>query len=61
MALSKEAIEKFKRIYYQETGEEISDEKARELGENLLSLFRIILRPIPQQIEKEDNDDSEPL
>lgn len=60
MRLSKEAIEEFKRIYSQEMGEEISDEKARELGESLLSLFKIIYRPIHQKIDKEDNSTPEP-
>ncbi len=52
MGLSKKAVEEFKKIYSQEIGEEISDEKTRELGENLISLFRIIYRPIPQVKEE---------
>jgi hypothetical protein len=47
MALSKEAIEEYKRIYKRNFCEEISDEEAREQGENLINLFRIIYRPIP--------------
>lgn len=47
MALSKEAIQEFKEIYLKEFKEEISDEKAQELGQNLIDLFRIIYRPIP--------------
>jgi hypothetical protein len=64
MELSKEAIEEFKKIYYQEFGTAISDEKARELGENLLSLFEIIYRPLPGSDEAEpivkNNKDSKP-
>ena len=48
MGLSQEAINEFKKIYRRELGEEISNEKARELGEDLISLFRIIYRPIPE-------------
>jgi hypothetical protein len=48
MGLSKEAIEEFKKIYSDEFGEEISDEKAKELGESLLSIFKIIYRHIPR-------------
>ena len=48
MGLSQEAINEFKKIYRRELGEEISDEKAQELGEDLISLFRIIYRPIPE-------------
>ncbi len=54
MGLSKRAIEEFKKTYSQEFGGEISDEKAKELGENLLEFFKIIYRPTPKknQIEK---------
>lgn len=55
MGLSKEAIEEFKKIYFKEFKEEISDAKAKELAENLISLFKIIYRPIP----KKSKDDSE--
>ena len=47
MRLSKEAIKGFKEIYEREFGKTISDEKAQELGQNLLSLFKIIYRAIP--------------
>jgi len=47
MALSKEAIEEYKQIYKEKFGEVISDEEAREQGENLIALFRVIYRPIP--------------
>jgi hypothetical protein len=55
MALSKEEIEEFKDIYAKEFGKRISDEKARELGENLVALFRIIYRPIPEEWREEWN------
>lgn len=48
MRLSKKAIKEFKEIYFEEFGERISDEEAHEMGENLLSLFRIIYQPIPK-------------
>ncbi len=48
MGLSKKAIKDFKKIYKKEYGETISDEKAQELGQNLISFFRIIYRPIPK-------------
>jgi hypothetical protein len=47
MSLSKEAIDKYKQIYKKNFGEEISDEEAREQGESLISLFRVIYRPLP--------------
>jgi hypothetical protein len=56
MALSKEAIEEFKKIYLKEFKEEISDAQAQELGENLISLFKIIYRPIPSK-EKDNKQE----
>ena len=65
MGLSEKAIKEFKEIYRRELGEEISDEKAQELGQDLISLFNIIYRPIPegysrklQQKDKENNAQS---
>lgn len=56
MRLSKEAIEEFKEIYKKELGKTISDEKAQELGQNLLSLFEIIYRLVPSD-ENDKQDD----
>jgi hypothetical protein len=58
MGLSKEAIEEFKRIYQEEFGKEISDKEAKEMGGSLLSLFKIICRPLPQD-DKEDGKEPE--
>lgn len=52
MGLSKEAIKEFKEIYYKEFGERISDDKAQEMGTNLLLLFKIIYRPVPEAKEQ---------
>lgn len=58
MALSKEAIEEFRQAYLNEFNEEISDAQAKEMGENLIALFRIICRPIPEEVRRryEQND-----
>ena len=53
MGLSKEAIKEFKEIYYNEFKERISDKEALEMGERLLSLFKIIYRPIPEDYLKQ--------
>ncbi len=55
MGLSKEAIEEFKDIYREEFKEEISDAEAQELGQSLISLFRIIYRPIPENGKDPDS------
>ena len=46
--LSEKALDEFKKIWREEFGEEISDEKASELGINLLTLFNAIYRPVPK-------------
>ena len=58
MRLSKEAIKEFKDIYYQEFREEISDEEAQEMCESLLSLFKIIYRPIPEDKDNKIPEDT---
>lgn len=47
MSLSQEAIEEYKQIYQKKFGKEISDEDAREGGQSLIDLFRVIYRPLP--------------
>ena len=46
--LSEAALQEFKKIWMEEFDEEISDEKAAELGINLLTLFNAIYRPVPK-------------
>lgn len=63
MVLSKEAIKEFKEIYYREFGENISDADAQEMGESLISLFKIIYRAIPKDDKQypKNNKDLEQL
>jgi len=56
MGLSKEAIKEFKEIYYKEFEEKISDQEAQEMGGNLISLFKIIYRPIPEAGKQNPED-----
>jgi len=64
MRLSKEAIKEFKEIYHQEFSKRISDQEAEEMGANLISLFKIIYRPLPGSDETKpmvkNNKDPEP-
>lgn len=48
MKISQDEIEEFKQIYLDEFGEEISDERAYELGLQLIQLFQIVYRPLPK-------------
>jgi hypothetical protein len=47
--LSDQALKEFKEIWRKQFGEEISDERAVELGINLLNLFDHIYRPVPRE------------
>jgi len=46
MELSKEALEEFKIIYKEDFGEKISDDKALDLATRLVTLFKVIYKPI---------------
>lgn len=54
MSLSKEALEELKQIHFNETGEMLSDQEALEMGTRILGLFRIIMRPIPEDTAESD-------
>jgi dipeptidase E len=42
MSISDESVQEFKRLYKEKSGEDISDEKAREMGENLVRFFSLL-------------------
>jgi len=52
MELSKDDIERFKKIYKDIEGKDISDEEAQELAINLILMFRNIYQPIKLKKEK---------
>lgn len=43
MPISDEAIAEFKAIWKKEFGEEISDEKARSRGQELVNLYKMLI------------------
>ncbi|VVB55111.1 Uncharacterised protein [uncultured archaeon] len=47
--LSEAALQEFKKIWFEEYGEEISDEQAAELGINLLTYFDSVYRPVKKE------------
>jgi hypothetical protein len=53
MALSRESIESFKRIYQSEFGRSLADDEAEEMALRLLRVFDLLTRPFP-----EEDDDS---
>jgi hypothetical protein len=44
--ISKEQLEKFKIIYKNQFGEELSDQEALEKATKLLNMMKVIYRPI---------------
>ncbi len=59
--ISETAIKEFKELYLAEFGEEISDEKAVELGTSLLTLFNHIYRKVKKEWLGEDSEKEENL
>jgi len=54
MEISKEALEDFKRIYEKEFKETITDAEALDRAQRVLTLFSIIIKPLPEKyIESE--------
>lgn len=51
--MDKEALEEYKRIRKEVSGEEISDAQALEEATNLINLFRAIYRPIQKKDKKQ--------
>jgi hypothetical protein len=51
--LPKEAIEELKQIYKEENGKELSDSAALEMGNGLLNLYRVLLKPFSEEEIKE--------
>lgn len=54
--LSPQAVKEFKEIYREETGLELSDDKALELATQLIGFFEVIYLPSPlRKIERNKN------
>jgi hypothetical protein len=51
IALSREAIDEFKRIYESEFGEALTDAEAQEMGLRVLRVFDLLSRPMPEETE----------
>lgn len=47
--ISKEQLEKFKEIYKNQFGEELSDQDALEKATKLLNMMKVIYRPLPKE------------
>ena len=54
--ISDKALQEFKKIWYEEFNEEISDKEALSFGASLLTIFNHIYRPIKKEWVKTLSD-----
>lgn len=52
MRFSNDALDEFRRIYQDEFGEEITRDQAQEMGTRVVTLLRLLLRPLPSDSER---------
>lgn len=45
MSFTREALGKFKKIYYEKFGEEILDQRALDLATELINLYKAVYKP----------------
>ncbi len=55
LMISKKALEEFKKIYKAEFGEELSASEAMEKSTRFLNLMKVIMRPIPNEVDEVSN------
>jgi hypothetical protein len=51
MPLSRSAIEELKAIYKKAYGKELSDDDAWEMGHRLLRVFRVLTKPVDDDVD----------
>jgi len=49
--LSPEAVKKFKDIYLQEFGVELTENETVEIAENFLAVARVVMQPMPKSFQ----------
>lgn len=47
MQISHDRLEEFRRVYKEDTSENIALAEAREMAQRLLTLYQILSRPLP--------------
>lgn len=55
MALTKDDIEKFKKLYKEHYGEELNDFVAYEAANRLVQMIKLVYKPIPKSQEEQYN------
>jgi hypothetical protein len=59
MQFSDERVREFQEAYKEEFGEEISSDDAREMLRRLVTLYEVLLRPLPERKEEEAGEAKE--
>lgn len=54
MNFSSSHLEDLKQIHFKKTGEMLSDQEALEMGTRIITLLRIIAKPIPEEAAESD-------
>ena len=49
-------IQEFKKIYKREFNRELNDDEAREVAERVMRVFDLIVRPLPSELQKADQE-----
>lgn len=53
--ISKQAVEEFRTIYRNQYGKELSDTEATRMANNLIRVYKAVLRPSTKQNIESDN------
>lgn len=53
--ISKESLERFKKLYYEKYNIALSDEAATQMATDFLSLMKILTRPEPKKEQQVSN------
>lgn len=56
MKLPEKAVREFQEIYFKEFGEKLSYSEAEKMGQDLIGLFEIIMKPIPPSKEEPNSN-----
>ncbi len=51
-----EEIKELKKIHKEETGEELTDAEAQDVGERLMQLCEVIIQPLPLKTAEEEKE-----
>ena len=52
MAITKERLQEFMRVYEEEFNEPISEDEARDMTHRLLELYQILAAPLPSEVKQ---------